>query len=121
MDDYIVFFLGLIAGYWIGKIVTNALNTMSFREILKDLDVTQDQLERLRADIEGDDQGSKPTMEDLEIRIEQHHGLLYAYRCDNDQFLGQGPDREALIQRLTESLTNVRVIVSKEHGADLIR
>jgi uncharacterized membrane-anchored protein YhcB (DUF1043 family) len=119
MDDYLLFILGLVVGYWVGKIVTNALNTISFREILKDLNVNQSQLEQLRAQLDTDDE-VRP-LPQLEIRIEQQGTELYAYRCDNDQFLGQGPDREALIKRLTENLTNVRVIVSKEHGADLIR
>jgi hypothetical protein len=120
MDDYILFLLGLVIGYWLGKVITNALNTISFREILKDLNVGQDQLERLRADLD-DDEDAKPNLTELEVRIEETGGQLYAYRCDNDQFLGQGTDREALIKRLTENLTNVRVIISKEHGADLIR
>jgi hypothetical protein len=119
MDDYISFLLGLLIGYWVGKIITNALNTMSFREILKDLNVSQTQLEQLKDRIDSDDE-ARP-LPQLEIRIEQQGTELYAYRCDNDQFLGQGPDREALIKRLTENLSNVRVIVSKEHGADLIR
>jgi hypothetical protein len=119
MDDYILFLLGLLVGYWLGKVITNALNTMSFREILKDLKVGQDQLEKLRMEL--DDEGAEPQLKELEVRIEEAGGQLYAYRCDNDQFLGQGTDRDALIHRLTENLTNVRVIVSKQHGADLIR
>jgi hypothetical protein len=118
MDDYIIFTLGLIVGYWLGKLITNALNTISFREILKDLGVTQQQMDQLRERALND--SSEQQLEEIEVKLEQHQGQIYAFRVDNDQFLGQGPDRESLLQRLTETMTDVRIIIAKEHGADLI-
>ena len=102
---------------------------LSFREILKDLGVTEQQLRRLaeKNDIPvptenpRDSITGEVTVTPIEIKIEEQQGMLYAYRLDNDQFLGQGTDREALIERLTENLTNVRLIVAEEHGAALIK
>lgn len=120
MEDYILFTLGLVIGFWLGKIVTNAINTISFREILKDLNVTEQQLRDLRRDLDDPDSES-PAAAVIEVKLEQHGDTIYAYRKDNDQFLGQGPDREALIERLRQNLTNARVVIAKEDGADLIR
>jgi hypothetical protein len=102
---------------------------LSFREILRDLGVTDQQLRKLAAknDIHvptenpRDSITGEVTLTPIEIRIEEVEGTLYAYRLDNSQFLGQGPDREQLIKRLTENLTNVRLIVAEEHGAGLIK
>ena len=102
---------------------------LSFREILRDLGVTEQQLRRLaeKNDIKiptenpRDSITGEVTVTPIEIKIEEQQGMLYAYRLDNDQFLGQGTDREALIQRLTENLTNVRLIVAEEHGAGFIK
>ena len=95
---------------------------MTFMEILKDLGIKEDQLRDL-ARRNGLPMPSIPDTElpTLEVRLEQHHGQIYAFRKDNDAFLGQGADREDLVKRLTENLSNVRVIISKEDGADLIQ
>ena len=111
-------------GWAIGSAVTRAWLLWTFRELLKDLGITTDQLQTLArkngleiAELEEKSQ-ELPT---LEVRIEQHQGVLYAYRKDDDHFLGQGPDREQLIDRLKENLTNVRLIIREEDGAELIK
>ena len=121
--------IAFAVGCWIGSAVSRAWMSLSFREILRDLGVTEQQLRRLaeRNDIHvptenpRDSITGEVTVTPIEIKIEEQQGMLYAYRLDNDQFLGQGTDREALIQRLTENLTNVRLIVAEENGAALIK
>lgn len=122
--DYIAIF---IVGWIIGHKVCSMWNHITFREILKDLGVTDQQLKDLASskgldmplvDADSSQEQQRPV---VEIKIEQHQGILFAFRKDNDQFLAQGTDREALIQRLTENLTPCRVIVAKEDGADLIQ
>jgi len=125
----IEFLIVFALGCWIGSWVRGAWMALSFREILRDLGVTEQQLRKLAeknqitfpVENPRDSITGEITVTPVEIRLEQHHGQIYAYRLDNDQFLGQGPDREALIQRLTENLTNVRLIVAQEHGAELLQ
>jgi hypothetical protein len=121
--DFIAIF---IIGWIVGHKVCQVLNHMTFREILKDLGVTDQQLRDL-AQRKGVDmplvEPEKAPAEPqnvVEIKIEQHEGILFAFRKDNDQFLAQGPDREQLVARLTENLTPCRVVVSKEDGAELL-
>lgn len=125
IEFLIVFALGCV----IGSAVRAYWMSLTFREILRDLGVTEQQLRQLAArngiemapELPRDSITGTVTVTPIEIRLEQHHGQIYAYRLDTDQFLGQGPDRDALIQRLTENLTNVRLIIAEEHGADLLQ
>lgn len=114
--------LAFALGWWLATRVTTTLLHMTFMEILKDLGIKEDQLR----DLARRNGLPLPLIPDtelpiLEVRLEQHQGVIYAFRKDNDAFLGQGADREDLVKRLTENLSNVRVIISKEDGADLIQ
>jgi len=115
MDTIALVIFGFIVGYLMGKAVANWTNTLAFREILKDLGIKDSDIQKLRESPADDD------LDQLEVKIEQHQGQLYAFRLDNDQFLGQGSSREELIESLKGKLNNVRVIVSEEHGAKLIQ
>ena len=126
MDEYILIFVGFIIGYIAGKAVANWTNTMAFRELLKDLGVSDAQLQKVKARIDRNLQDATGAPEEvdltpMEIKIEQHQGQLYAFRKDNDQFLGQGKNREELIEHLKQNLTNVRLIISEEDGGKLIQ
>lgn len=112
--------LALIVGIWIGKTVTSAINHLTFREILKDLKITEEDLRRLRLDKfpEEPEESSRP---EVEITVEQHHGQLYAYRKDTDEFLGQGTDRDALVARIAEKHKGTVFRVPKDSGADLLK
>jgi len=101
---------------------------LSFREILRDLGVTEQQLRKLARDNDIDlttenpqNAAEEPTLTPMEIKIEEVQGMLYAYRLDNNQFLGQGVDRDQLIDRLKENLTNVRLIISEDNGSRLLQ
>ena len=125
----IEFLIAFALGCWIGSAVSRAWMALSFREILRDLGVTESQLRKLaeKNDIKiptenpRDSITGEVTVTPMEIKIEQVGDVLYAYRLDNDQFLAQGADRDQLIERLKENLTNVRLIISEEHGAALIK
>ncbi len=92
--------------------------------LLKELGVKEADLRRLAdrhgiklPDPDKDTGSSAPELEEIQIKVEKHGSEIYAFRADNDQFLGQGPDRESLITRLGQSMTNVRltVIEGNEH------
>lgn len=62
-----------------------------------------------------------PTLKEIPIKVEQHHGQLYAFQLEDDKFLGQGADREALLKRLGERLNNVKLTVTEENGAKYLQ
>jgi hypothetical protein len=57
----------------------------------------------------------------VEVRLEQMGDVLYAYRKSDHQFLGQGRDRDSLIQRLNQNLTPCKVVIDVDDGADLLQ
>ena len=126
MDIFLEFFLVFVLGWIIGSRLTSAWLHHSFRMILRELGIKDGDLRRL-AEKNGvnlpatDTEDSSTELPELEVKIEQHQGTLYAFRKDTDQFLGQGTDRDQLIDSLKHNLTNVRVIIAKEDGADLIQ
>ena len=117
-------FLAFLAGAIIGSKVREVWMHMTFREILKDLGVTESQMRELARrnqielpDLEPQD---RPNLPELEVKLEKIGDMIYAYSVKDDQFLGQGRDRDKLIESLTHNLTNVRVTIAKEHGAELL-
>lgn len=118
--------LTFIFAFWLGSALKEVFMRMIFRDLLKDLGVSEQQLRahakanniKLPDEDAADSEGDLPL---VEIKIEKHNDQLYAFRMDNDQFLGQGGDRDALIKRLASQAQNVRYLVRKDQGADLIR
>lgn len=102
----ILYGLGLLSGWWASKIFHLHL----LRSILKDLGVSQQDLLSLlnRSEEESSDD---PELDQIDIKIEKHSNTLYAFRKDNDQFLGQGNSKEQLIEAMAQRMKNVRLIV----------
>lgn len=115
--------IALIVGVIIGFKVNELLQVWAFQRILKELGITEQQMRELarKNGIVREDPSEDSELPELEVKIEQHQGILFAFRKDTDQFLGQGTDREQLIESLKANLVNVRVIVAREDGADLLQ
>lgn len=121
---YIAFFA---VGWMLGSKVTRTILERVFSEILKDLSIGPDNLKPLAdkynmkmTKVEKDNETNEE-LEVVEVKIEEHHGALYAFRKDNDKFLGQGANRDELIERMRHEFSGtVKMVVSKEDGADYI-
>ena len=114
-------------GWYLGSKITTHLLALSFRQILDDLGVKNSQLRQLARDIDPNFPDVNASTQDgdqltpLEVTIEQHQGVLYAYRKDNKQFLGQGTDQTTLVDSIAKRMTDVRLIIDTADGADLLR
>ena len=89
---------------------------------MKDLGISDSQLKKFAKDqgLAVDEPEEDPQIrETIHIKIEQHQGQIYAYRSDNDEFLGQGSDRDQLVLRIAERFKGVRMIV--DEGGDLLK
>ena len=125
--DLLILFVLVAAVSWKASQIWHV---MAFKKLLEDLGISDSQLRKLAQDhgiiemseesqtAEDDDPNSDLPI--LEVRIEQHPEGLFAYRKVDDSFIAQGKDREGLMAALVNNLTNVRVIVHKEDGADFI-
>ena len=118
---FIEFILTFGAGVWLGWTVCDRIHNLVMADILKKAGVTDEDLKKQLKDIQAE-MGQVESTTDLpviEIKVEKHGDVLYAYRKDNDQFLGQGPDRDSLIEAMKQRMTNVTlsVVEGKEHLA----
>ena len=119
--------IAFASGWYAGSKITEHLLALSFRQILNDLGIKNEQLRKLATDVGVElpdvnaDTATGDTLVPLEVTIEQHQGVLYAYRKDNQQFLGQGTDREGLIDSISKRMTDVRLIIDTADGADLLQ
>ena len=90
--------LGFVLGAWISSIFHRSI----MREFLKELGYdTEEKLrdlhERLAKKLTADNSAALDGKPVIKIRLEQHQGVLFAYREDDSTFLGQGNTREDLV------------------------
>jgi len=124
--DMIELFIAAFLGLFIGWQASKKVHLDGFRQLLRALKVTEDDLLRAMIKIQSaewqldDDEGSKdPTV--VDVKLERVGTQIFAYRKSDDRFLAQGTDADSLIARLNENLTPCRVVVAQEDGADLLQ
>jgi hypothetical protein len=114
----LAFALGIILGVY----VTNLFHKVMIKTVLKDYGIDNEQKlrdlsDRLMADLKDTDpeayahfkQQLDEPKETVRIRLEQHQGVLFAYREDDSQFVGQGVDQESLIASITHRVKGVTI------------
>ena len=131
IDLVLIFIAGLLLGVWLGWRTSNRMHEMLLPEILKMTGVTDEKLKaamaQLRLNLPEDHPDKIKSVDEIlpsvNVRIEEHGDQLYAYRKEDDKFLGQGRTQEALLSRMQEQNkgTSFKIIVAKEDGADLLQ
>ena len=117
--------VGLL-GIFIGWRAASHVHLDGFRQLLKALKITEQDLLRAMIKIQSrewqleDPEGTKDETI-VDVKLEQQGTQIFAYRKSDDQFLAQGTDADSLIARLNENLTPCRVVVAQEDGADLLQ
>jgi hypothetical protein len=125
MDMTELIIIGLV-GIFIGWQAAKRVHLQGFRELLRALKITEDDLLRAMIKIQSrewqleDPEGTKDETI-VDVKLEQQGTEIYAYRKSDNQFLGQGKDSQTLIERLNQNLTPCRVVVAQEDGADLLQ
>jgi hypothetical protein len=90
--------LGFVIGCWISSIFHRSI----MREFLKELgydtpEKLRDLHDRLALKLTADNSAALDGKPVIKIRLEQHQGILFAYREDDSTFVGQGNTREDLV------------------------
>ncbi len=119
MDDVTLMMLILILGVIIGWRLHAAISRFTMMAIMKDMGITEQQLKAQIQKYEGETKTPDDELTTIEVTLEQHQGQIYAFRKDNDSFLGQGRDRDSLIDDLKAKMNNVRLVIVE--GNELIR
>ena len=117
--------VGLL-GIFIGWRAASHVHLDGFRQLLKALKITEQDLLRAMIKIQSrewqleDPEGTKDETI-VDVKLEQQGTEIYAYRKSDDQFLAQGSNAASLIERLNQNLTPCKVVVAQEDGADLLQ
>jgi hypothetical protein len=125
MDMIELIIVGLV-GILIGWQAASRVHLDGFRQLLRALKITEQDLLRAMVKIKSsewqldDDEGAKDSTV-VDVKLEQQGTEIFAYRKSDDQFLAQGSDADSLIERLNQNLTPCKVVVAKEDGADLLQ
>ena len=118
--------IATLLGIFIGWQAAKRVHLQGFRELLRALKVTEEDLLRAMIKIQSGEwqleepEGTKDHTV-VDVKLEQVGTAIYAYRKSDDMFLAQGTDADSLIARLNENLTPCRVVVAQEDGADLLQ
>jgi hypothetical protein len=125
MDMLELIVVGLV-GILIGWTASKQVHLDGFRQLLRALKVTEEDLLRAMIKIQSRewqldaDEGSKDHTV-VDVKLEQEGTEIFAYRKSDNQFLAQGSNADSLIERLNQNLTPCKVVVAKEDGADLLQ
>ena len=119
-------FIATLLGIFIGWQAAKRVHLQGFRDLLRALKITEQDLTRAMARIQSgewhpDDHEVSKEGTVIDVRLEQVGTAIYAYRKSDDQFLAQGSDADSLIARLNQNLTPCKVVVAQEDGADLLQ
>lgn len=121
LNDYLTLAVFFALGWYLGAKISTAFQARLFRMILEDLGVTNKDLIKVArkngAEFITEEHEKKfqevesADLEKIEIKVEKHADTLYAFRKDNDAFLGQGATKEDLIAAMATRLKNVHCTV----------
>ena len=118
--------IAALVGIFIGWTASRQVHFQGFRQLLKALKVTEEDLLRAMIKIQSRewqldaDEGSEDGAV-VDVKLEQEGTEIFAYRKSDNQFLAQGSNADSLIERLNQNLTPCKVVVAKEDGADLLQ
>jgi hypothetical protein len=123
MIDILTLAVLFVSGFALGFKVSDIWHTRMIREILERAGLDDEKLHKvvnsIRAELPEDHEDSLPK---VEVKIEQHGAQLYAYRVDNEEFLGQGSDRESLMTAIQEKTNdNFIMVVRQDQGGELLQ
>ena len=123
MEDTLSFIIVFACGAYIGYKLNEMLMVHIFRKMLEDAGITDAQLNQFanhwRAKLGTEDESV--TLEDVEVKIEKHNDQLYAFKLENNEFIAQGKTKEDLLKAIEQRMTNVKLIISPEHGAEFVK
>jgi hypothetical protein len=124
--DMTELFIATLLGIFIGWQAAKRVHLEGFRDLLRALKVTEQDLLQAMTKIQSKEwqleeaEGAKDHTV-IDVRLEQVGTAIYAYRKSDDQFLAQGNNADSLIERLNQNLTPCKVVVAQEDGADLLQ
>ena len=112
------YLLIVIASFYLGYKVCEAIMTLSFREILKDLQIPDERIKNL-----AQDKGVQTTeSESIELWVEEIQGHYYAYESQKNHFVTQAKNPEDLLTQIIDYYpAGTKIVLDKDRGGRLIQ
>jgi len=125
--EYLIGFALLLIGIFIGIKLSDAFHRIMISKILLDLGITPEQLKQMETKLLDELKAEDPEAYQeiiatksntaagktlVRVKLEQHQGVLFAYREDDMTFIGQGTDQDSLIASITHRLKGVTVEIT---------
>jgi hypothetical protein len=125
--EYLIGFALLLIGIFIGIKLSDAFHRIMISKILLDLGITPEQLKQMETKLLDELKAEDPEAYQeiiatksntaagktlVKVKLEQHQGVLFAYREDDMTFIGQGTDQDSLIASITHRLKGVTVEIT---------
>ncbi len=108
-----------VVAFYFGFKIAEIVHVSSFKKILNDLKISEQQLRDLvqKNGLDLDDAPEESPAARVEIKIEQHLDQLYVYELGSDRFVAQGKTSDEIMQRIIDSYPKgTRVICTTENG-----
>ena len=114
MDIIVLAIMFVLMGVIIGSWISHLFHRSIMREFLKELGYdTEEKLkqlhDRLAEKLTADNSAALNGKPVIKIRLEQHQGIIFAYREDDSSFIGQGNTREDLIASIMHRIRGCTV------------
>lgn len=123
MEDTLSFIIVFVCGAYCGYKINELLMAHIFRSMLEDAGITDRRLNQF-ADhwkTKLGDADDSVTLEIVEVKIERVNDQLFAFYLDSNEFIAQGNTKEDLLAAIELRMTNVKLVISPEHGAEFVK
>jgi len=123
MEDTLSFIIVFVCGVYIGYKLNELLMARVFRSMLDDAGITDRQLNQFADHWKAKlgDADDSVTLEIVEVKIEKVNDQLFAFYLDSNEFIAQGKTKEDLLAAIEKRMTNVKLVISQEHGAEFVK
>jgi len=122
--DLILSFVGVFAlGGWVGYKINDFIIKTTFAKMIEQAGLSDQDLNKFINHWGPQFEEEMATEDDtvtLDITLEKQGDMIYAYRKDNSKFIGQGRDKDELVQVLSKDFPGVTLQVRKEDGGTLL-
>ena len=124
MEETLQYLIVFACGAYIGYKVNELLMAHIFRKMLDDAGITTNQLNQFsdhwKAKL-GQEEDDSVTLEIVEVKIEKVNDQLFAFHVGSDELIAQGRTKEDLLAAIEKRMTNVKLVISQEHGAEFVK
>lgn len=124
MEDTVLYILIFAVGVYCGYKLNELLMAHVVRNMMDDAGITTKQLEKFsdhwKAQL-GQEEDHSVTLEIVEVKIERVNDQLFAFHLDSNEFIAQGKTKEDLLAAIELRMTNVKLAISPEHGAEFVK